>query len=260
MAERFWISPPALRSLPDKAQAKKRGEKTDEIFQGDSAVRATESGRGAGGPEGLQRGAGVFLRHEGRGPDYGEYGRLRVLGGGVLEMRRDTGDPLPQALYNSKVKLRGFQRNSQPFCVTGTVGKSSRDFWQVENLEILQSRENRSFFRQNTELDARVMPSGHYRGTSREMTECKVLDVSAGGARILSRNVYLEGDRFQLEAELLPDERPFSVVCQVLRITPRKGFKYEYGCKFEGLSEQEQQRLLRAVFIIQRKMLQAQRE
>ena len=124
-------------------------------------------------------------------------GRLKVLGGGVLEMRRDTGDPLPQALYNSKVKLRGFQRNSQPFCVTGTVGKSSRDFWQVENLEILQSRENRSFFRQNTELDARVMPSGHYRGTSREMTECKVLDVSAGGARILSRNVYLEGDRFQ---------------------------------------------------------------
>ncbi len=187
-------------------------------------------------------------------------GRLKVLDGGVLEMRRDTGDPLPQALYNSKVKLRGFQRNSQPFCITGTVGKSSRDFWQIENLQILQSRENRSFFRQNTDLDARVMPSGHYRGVGRELTECKVLDVSAGGARVLSRNVYLEGDRFQLEAELLPDERPFTVVCQVLRVTPRKGFKYEYGCKFEGLSEQEQQRLLRAVFTIQRKILQAQRD
>ena len=187
-------------------------------------------------------------------------GRLKVLGGGVLELRRDTGDPLPQALYNSKVKLRGFQKNSQPFCMNGTVGKSSRDFWQVENLEILQNRENRSFFRQNTDLDARVMPSGHYRGTGREATECKVLDISAGGARVLSRNVYVEGDRFQLEAELLPDERPFSVVCQVLRITPRKGFKYEYGCRFEALNEQEQQRLLRAVFTIQRKILQALRE
>lgn len=30
-------------------------------------------------------------------------GRLKVLGGGVLELRRDTGDPLPQALYNSKI-------------------------------------------------------------------------------------------------------------------------------------------------------------
>ena len=187
-------------------------------------------------------------------------GRMKVLGGGVLELRRDTGDPLPQALYNSKVKLRGFQRNSQPFCMNGTVGKSSRDFWQIENLEVLQNRENRGFFRQNTDLDARVMPSGHYRGMGREMAECKVLDVSAGGARVLSRNVYMEGDRFQLEAELLPDERPFSVVCRVLRITPKKGFKYEYGCKFEGLSEQEQQRLLRAVFTIQRKILQAQRD
>lgn len=187
-------------------------------------------------------------------------GRLKVLDGGVLEIRRDTGDPLPQALYNSKVKLRGFQSNSQPFCITGTVGKSSRDFWQIENLQVLQNRENRGFFRQATDLDARVMPSGHYRGAGREVTECKVLDVSAGGARVLSRNVYLEGDRFQLEAELLPDERPFTVVCRVLRVTPRKGFKYEYGCKFEGLSEQEQQRLLRAVFTIQRKILQAQRD
>ena len=153
-----------------------------------------------------------------------EVGRMKVLGGGVLELRRDTGDPLPQALYNSKVKLRGFQRNSQPFCMNGTVGKSSRDFWQIENLEVLQNRENRGFFRQNTDLDARVMPSGHYRGMGREMAECKVLDVSAGGARVLSRNVYMEGDRFQLEAELLPDERPFSVVCRVLRITPKKGF------------------------------------
>ncbi len=187
-------------------------------------------------------------------------GRMKILDGGVLELRRDTGDPLPQALYNSKVKLRGFQRNSQPFCMNGTVGKSSRDFWQVENLEVLQNRENRSFFRQNTELDARVMPSGHYRGMGREQAECKVLDISAGGARVLSRNVYVEGDRFQLETELLPDERPFSVVCQVLRVIPRRGFKYEYGCRFEGLSEQEQQRLLRAVFTIQRKILQAQRE
>lgn len=187
-------------------------------------------------------------------------GRLKVLDDGVLEVRRDTGDPLPQALYNSEVKLRGFQKNSQPFCLKGTVGKSSRDFWQVENLKVLQSRENRGFFRQDTDLDAQVRSSGHYRGLGSEESECKVLDVSAGGARILSRNVYMEGDRFQLEVELLTEERPFSMACRVLRVTPKKGFKYEYGCKFEGLSEAEQQRLLRAVFTIQRRILQARRE
>lgn len=182
--------------------------------------------------------------------------RMRVVEGNIIELRRDTDDPLPQALYNSRMKIRGFQKNSQPFCLVGTVGRSSREFWQIENLEVLQTRENRGFFRQNTDLDARVMPSGHYRGLTRELVECKVLDISAGGARVLSRNVYMEGDRFQLQVEL-PEERPFSVTCQVLRVTPRKGYKYEYGCKFEGLSEQEQQRLLRAVFTIQRKILQA---
>lgn len=183
--------------------------------------------------------------------------RMRVLEGGVVELRRDTGDPLPQALYNSRIKLRGFQRNSQPFCLMGNVGRSSREFWQIENLEVLQTRESRGFFRQDTDLDARVMPSGHYRGLTPELVECKVLDISAGGARVLSRNVYMEGDRFQLQVELLPGERPFTVICKVLRITPRKGYKYEYGCQFEGLSEQEQQRLLGAVFAIQRKILQA---
>lgn len=186
--------------------------------------------------------------------------RMKVLEGKILELRRDTGDSLPQALYNSKIKLQVFQRNAQTLCLQGTVGKSSREFWQVENLEVIQTRENRSYYRQATDLDARTMPAGHYRGTGRELTECKVLDISAGGARVLSREVYVAGDRFQLEASLLPGERPFNVTCQVLRVTQRNGFKFEYGCKFENLSEQEQQRLLRAVFTIQRRMLQAQRD
>ena len=42
-------------------------------------------------------------------------GRLGLLGGGILELRRDTEDPLPQALYNSKVKLRGFSGTPRPF-------------------------------------------------------------------------------------------------------------------------------------------------
>lgn len=218
---------------------------------------AAPGGRGKGAPE-LSSGLRVEVLTMSNHLLF--VGRLKVLEAGVLEVRRDTGDPLPQALYNSEVKLRGLQKSSQPFCLKGTVGKSSRDFWQVEHLEILQSRENRGFFRQDTDLDGRVWSGGHHRGPEDEMSECKVLDISAGGARILSRSVYTTGDCFQLEVELLPEERPFSMLCRVLRAIPKNGFKYEYGCKFEGLSEAEQQRLLRAVFAIQRRILQAQRE
>lgn len=218
---------------------------------------AAPGGRGKGAPE-LSSGLRVEVLTMSNHLLF--VGRLKVLEVGVLEVRRDTGDPLPQALYNSEVKLRGYQKNAQPFCLKGTVGKSSRDFWQVEHLEVIQSRENRSFFRQDTDLDGRMWPGGHHRGPGDEMSACRVLDVSAGGARILSRDVYTVGDCFRLEVELLPDERPFSMVCRVLRATPKNNLKYEYGCQFEGLSEAEQQRLLRAVFTIQRRILQAQRE
>lgn len=186
-------------------------------------------------------------------------GRLELLGGGVLELRRDTDDPLPQALYNSRVKLRGFQKNSQAFSLNGTVGKSSRDFWQIEKLEILQSQDSRNFFRQSTNVAAQAMPSGRYRGTAPGV-ECKVLDVSAGGVRIQTKSVFHEGDLFQLDVSLLPGEEPFSVTCKVLRATEKHADKFEYGCEFQAMSERERQRLLRAIFTLQRKMLQSRRE
>lgn len=186
-------------------------------------------------------------------------GRMEAAGKGVLRLRRETGDPLPQVLYNSKIKLRGFRRDSQPLFLCGTVRENTRDFWQLENVELLQDRENRNFFRQSTDLDACVRPNGH-RGAGWETADCKVLDISAGGARILTKNVYQEGDFFQLEAALLPNELPFSITCQVLRVVPKGGSKYEYGCRFEALEEKERQRLLRAIFTIQRKMLHAQRD
>lgn len=186
-------------------------------------------------------------------------GRLELLGGGVLELRRDTDDPLPQVIYNSKVKLRGFQKDSQAFSLNGTVGKTSADFWQVEKLEILQSQDSRNFFRQSTDVEAQVMPSGRYRGVD-QGAECKVLDVSAGGVRIQTKSVFEKGDFFQLEASFLPEEEPFSVTCRVLRAAERGEGKFEYGCEFQAMSEREQQRLLRAIFTMQRRMLQSRRE
>lgn len=187
-------------------------------------------------------------------------GRLTLLDGGVLELRRGTGEALPQVLYNSRIKLQGFQHNSEPFVLEGVVGKTSREFWQVRDLSVLQNREGRSFFRQTTDLEARVMPKSHHRTAAQAAEQCKVLDISAGGARVLTRNIYEVGDTFVLEAELLPSERPFTVACRVVRVTVKKEDRFEYGCQFEAIDEKERQRLLRAIFTIQRKTLRSRRE
>ena len=70
---------------------------------------------------------------------------------------------------------------------------------------------------------------------------------------------------FQLETSLLSTEEPFTFTCQVKRVTVRAQTaspmkKYEYGCQFVDLPLKEQERLLQAIFTLQRKVLQARRE
>lgn len=178
--------------------------------------------------------------------------------GGVLELGRESGDPLPQALYNSKVKLRGFQKDSTAFAISGMVTKSSPDFWRIEELEVLQVQDSRTFFRQRTNINGLTAPSGHPPAKDARVS-CKILDISAGGARFISKAAYAPGDRLILETAPLDGEDPFSITCEILRITESEGEKFEYGCQFVNLEGREQERLLRTIFALQRRMLQSRR-
>lgn len=177
---------------------------------------------------------------------------------GILELHRESGDPLPQALYNSKVKLRGFQKDSTAYALSGVVTLSSRDFWRVEQLEVLQVQDNRAFFRQRTNMDALAVPGGRYKAKESEGS-CKILDISAGGVRFFSKDVYQLKDRVILEIAPIAEEEPFSITCEVLRVVENENGKFEYGCQFVNLNDKEQQRLLRAIFVLQRRMLQSRR-
>ena len=70
---------------------------------------------------------------------------------------------------------------------------------------------------------------------------------------------------FQLEAALLPGEAPFAITCRVKRVQVRSKpgssvRNFEYGCRFTGVPVREQERLVQAIFTLQRKALQSQRE
>ena len=81
---------------------------------------------------------------------------------------------------------------------------------------------------------------------------CKLLDVSGGGVLLASSQaVYERGDQIYVsDAELLPDEKPFSFLCEVKRVEKAR-FNHIFGCEFIGLEEKEQDRLVRAVFRLQ---------
>ncbi|MDE7066470.1 MAG: PilZ domain-containing protein, partial [Schaedlerella arabinosiphila] len=120
--------------------------------------------------------------------------------------------------------------------------------WLVENLMIARIGNDRAFFRLETNLDAAVTTFG---GFSAREHDCKMLNISVGGARILSEEIYQEGDKFLLQVKLLED-RPMSVMfCEVLRIFEREDSKYEYGCRFLELNEEDQDKITQNIFAAQ---------
>lgn len=184
-------------------------------------------------------------------------GRLKIHGAGVLEVRCEPEGQAPQAMYKQPVKIRGFQRNSQAFSLNGSVCRSSQDFWHIEDLEFLQSRDYRDFFRQNTDLKGRVIPNKRY--YDQEQLPCDILDISASGVHLAVKKEFEVGGVFLLELTVISEEAPFHFTCEVQWRNQRRR-DFEYGCRFQNLSEKEQERLLQAIFVLQRKMLQSKRE
>ena len=186
-------------------------------------------------------------------------GRIRLLAGNQVDVLGETGGFLPRALYNQRVKLRCFQRDGDTLTLNGTVGPNDPKFWRIEKLESLQSSENRNFFRQNIGVEGQILFA------SGQKVSCKVLDVSAGGARVLPSKLFQLNSTFQLEASFLPTVDPFTLTCLIKRTSVRAQTaspmkKYEYGCQFVDVPPREQERLLQVVFTLQRKALRARRE
>lgn len=186
-------------------------------------------------------------------------GRLRLSGPTQVDVLTGSETPLPRGVYNQPLKLRCFQKNGDTLTLTGTLGPSGPKFWQVEDLQILQSSEVRNFYRQSISAEGTVLTDAG------EKLPCRLLDVGGGGVRLLTEKLFSQEDTFQLEVSLLPTEEPFDFTCQVRRVSvhPQAASpteKYEYGCQFMEVSPREQERLLQVVFVLQRKTLQSRRD
>lgn len=186
-------------------------------------------------------------------------GRLRLSGSSQVDVLGESGGFLPRVLYNQPVKLRCFQKDGDTLTLNGTIGPNDPKFWRIEHLQSLQNSENRNFFRQNAGVEGTV------RSESGQRYACKVLDIGGGGARVLTEKLFQLESTFQLETALLSTEEPFTFTCRVRRVivraqtaSPMK--KYEYGCQFVEVPPREQERLLQAIFTLQRKVLKSRRD
>lgn len=147
------------------------------------------------------------------------------------------------------VRIRGYNDHERKAVyMEGFITPEEKHTWKVEELTVTRIGNDRAFFRLETNLDAVVTTFG---GFSAREQDCKMLNISVGGARILSEEIYQEGDKFLLQVKLLED-RPMSVMfCEVLRVFEREGSKYEYGCRFLELNEEDQDKITQNIFAAQ---------
>ena len=74
-----------------------------------------------------------------------------------------------------------------------------------------------------------------------------------GGACIGSEYQYHKGDKFLLKVRLLEDRPESAMLCQVLRIIEKEDSRFEYGCQFLELTEEDQRAITQNIFAAQRK-------
>lgn len=147
-------------------------------------------------------------------------------------------------------KIRGYSDHERKaVCMEGVITPGPQHIWQVEELTVVRTGNDRAFFRLDTNLDATAtMFSGLEAGEK----PCKLLNISVGGACVGSDLRYHEGDKFLLKVKLL-DGRPESAMfSQVVRVIEKEGGKFEYGCQFLELTEEDQGKITQNIFAVQR--------
>lgn len=149
-----------------------------------------------------------------------------------------------------RVQIRGYSdRDRRAVSMEGIIAPASGGTWSVEELTVSKMGNDRAFFRLTTNLDATAtMFSGLEMGEK----PCRLLNISVGGASISSESRYHMGDRLLLKVRLLEDKPVSAIFGQVVRITEKDGGKFEYGCQFLELTEDDQEKITQNIFAIQR--------
>lgn len=183
-------------------------------------------------------------------------GRVDTVQEGAVCIREANDDRLPMVLVNKDLKLRFFTEQGG-VVLHGKVCGSTMRMWKVDRLRSAYTKEHRAFFRQSVSVD--IMAQCGKRtargGRPNVLFPCQVLDISAGGMLLACKEIYAEGDYLLVtDIPLLGEEAPmFSFNCVVRRSGEWKNGVVRYGCQFVALSPRAQDRLLQAIFAIQRK-------
>lgn len=177
--------------------------------------------------------------------------KLMGLSGDRAELHQYSEAEIPKEQEAMRVNIRGYNdHNHKAVYMEGTISPQSRHIWKVEALTVIRSGNDRAFFRLSTNLDATITI---FSGWDRGEKPCKMLNISAGGACILTQHRFYMGDKFLLKVQLIEDMPLSAMFCQVLRITEKDNGLLEYGSQFLEMTEDTQDKIVQSIFTAERK-------
>ena len=190
-------------------------------------------------------------------------GRVDSIKDGAVILRDNRGNELPQVMYNREMRL-SFKRDGETTMLRGKICGCSEEIWKLDQMESMFTKDQRASFRQSisTSIEAKCHRRSRRGDPEKVGTDCRVLDVSSGGLMFSSAESYEMGERLLLRGVRLTESmQPFSFDCQVRRAgTPDEDGIARYGCQFEPMSQREQDRLLQAIFTLQREEIRIHKE
>ena len=176
--------------------------------------------------------------------------KLLGLHGNRGELHQYSEAAIPPDSEPVPVRIRGYSdRDRKAVYMEGVIRPSPRNIWLVEELKVCSAGNERAFFRLTTNLDATATM---FSGLAMGEKPCKLLNISVGGASVSSKSRYHLGDKFLLKVRLLEDRPVSAIYGQVVRVTEKKDGEYEYGCRFLELTEEEEEKITRSIFTVQR--------
>lgn len=176
--------------------------------------------------------------------------KLLGLHGNQAELHQYSESAVSQVEEPLPVRIRGYSgRAKKAVYMEGAITSLPQNKWSVMALKVCRVGNDRAFFRLATDLDATATM---FSGLAMGEKPCRLLNISVGGACISSDCRYHEGDKFLLKVRLLED-RPESVMfSEVVRVIEKADAKFEYGCQFLELTENDQDKITKTIFAAQR--------
>ena len=188
-------------------------------------------------------------------------GKVESVKDGAVVVRDNRWNELPQVMYNREMRL-SFKHDGDTTMVRGKICGCSDEIWKLDQLESVFTKDQRTAFRQSisTSIPAKCYRRSLRGDPEKDGVDCNVVDVSSGGLMFSSLASFEVGDRLVLlGVRLVPSMEPFSFSCQVRReVRTEDGIRY--GCQFERMSDRDLDRLLQAIFVIQREEIRIQKE